>query len=98
MSGILGTPASLFQDLTLLTQIVVVLLVIWGYGTARRKHLLTHGYIMSAAFVLHLISVSLIMIPSVFIHFPILIGSTTGGVIITWIHIGLGIATMIIAS
>jgi uncharacterized membrane protein YozB (DUF420 family) len=98
MSGILGTPASLFQDLTLLTQIVVFLLITWGYRTVKRKQRLTHGSIMGAAFVLHLISISLIMIPSVFLHFPILIGSATGGVLITWIHIGFGIASMIIGG
>lgn len=98
MSGILGTPASLSQDITLLTQIALLALLILGFREVKKKRLMKHGYIMSGAIILHSITIVLIMIPSFILHFQLLIEDFSLGVIITWIHVLLGIGTLVLGG
>lgn len=98
MSGILGTPASLSQDITLLTQIALLALLIWGFREVKKKRLMKHGYLMSGAIILHSITIVLIMIPSFILHFQLLIEDFSLGVIITWIHVLLGIGTLVLGG
>jgi hypothetical protein len=92
MSGLLGTRASLQYDLSLLIQIAVLLLLLLGYKYVREGKLRRHGLTMSAAVTLHVASIILIMVPSLVIHFGVLFTDVTSpGVIITWIHLPIGI-------
>lgn len=92
MSGILGTKADLPQDITLLSQIALLLILIVGYKLIKDKKLKTHGLIMSIAVLLHTITIFMVMIPSFIIHFDTLLKNAFSlGVIITWIHALAGI-------
>jgi hypothetical protein len=92
MSGFLGTTAELPQDITLLSQIAILLILIVGYKSVKDKKLQSHGLIMTAAVILHSLTIFLVMIPSFIIYFDVLLTSPfSTGILITWIHVIVGI-------
>jgi hypothetical protein len=91
MSGILGTKAEFSQDITLLSQIAILLILIVGYKSVKDKKLQSHGQIMFAAVMLHTLTIILVMIPSLILNFDVLLGSFNPGILITWIHIIVGL-------
>jgi hypothetical protein len=97
MSGILGTPASLVQDITLLTQIGILILLLWGFYEVKGKRFMKHGYIMSGAIILHSVTILLVMIPSFILHFQLLFDASVG-VIITWVHVLVGSVTLVLGG
>ncbi len=60
----LDNPIALIMTASLMIQIVVLFLLILGYFLKRKLKFRQHGFTMTAAFVLHLSMVFIIMIPS----------------------------------
>lgn len=93
MPGIFGTKASLLSDVNLLLQIAVLFLLLTGFKLARGKKLEMHGLTMATALILHTAAILLVMIPSLVINFGALANVSSLGVVITLIHVTLGIVT-----
>lgn len=92
MSGILGTNANLSQDITLLSQIAILLILLVGYKSVKDKKLLSHGRTMTAAVILHTLTIVPVMIPSFILYFDVLLTSPfSPGILITWIHVIVGL-------
>lgn len=85
MDGLLGTRAGLQADLNLLFQVVIFLLLIFGYVFAKKRNLPSHETIMKVVAAMNLASIFIVMAPSIVINLlPLLtyypaIGSTTLG-------------------
>jgi uncharacterized membrane protein YozB (DUF420 family) len=83
MPSLLGTRASLQADINLILQSVIFLLLILGVLFARRRDIASHGRVMRIVAFLNLVSISVVMAPSLFINlFPLLtfyptLGATT---------------------
>jgi hypothetical protein len=92
MSGFLGTLAGVIIDFTLLLQIVILVVLVVGYKFKMDKKLRKHGMTMSAAVILHVISILTIMIPSMLKYSDLLlIDISSTPVIVTWIHATIGL-------
>jgi len=61
---VLINPFILIPTVSLVAQIIVLGLLIYGYWLKRRSNFLHHGKIMSIALILHLIVIFAIMVPS----------------------------------
>ena len=97
MSGILGTKASLLYDNNFILQIVIVILISVSYFLKRKKKYVKHGAIMTGAVIVHAALIIFVMGPSFIIYFGLLISPPTNlGIIVTWIHVILGITSMIL--
>ena len=69
MLGLFGTSASVFSDLNLILQIVLLVLLLTGFILGKRKtgsSLILHGRLMTVLVVLNALSILLIMGPSLF--------------------------------
>jgi len=98
MLGIFGTKAGLIYDITLIFQIVILILLLVGIKYAKNKRLRSHGLITAAATGLHTVFILAVMVPSLIINFGILIEYPINlGIVITWIHIALGISVETLA-
>jgi len=87
MSGLLGTGADVLQDITLFLEVIILVLLLAGYILVRTKKLRHHGVIMSAAVILHTVTIFIVMVPSFVVYFEILLRDISSpGVIITWVH------------
>lgn len=87
MSGLLGTGADVLQDITLFLEVIILVLLLAGYILVRTKKLRQHGVIMSAAVILHTLTIFIVMVPSFVVYFEILLRDISSpGVIITWVH------------
>lgn len=62
--GFLNPYASDLVDLTLLFQITILVLLVLSMALKYRRKFLQHGVLMSTAMILHIISVVVVMIPS----------------------------------
>jgi len=63
--GLINASAPILSDASLIFQIIVLCFLVLGLLTARARHsFLRHGILMSAALVLHTISIMLVMVPS----------------------------------
>lgn len=92
MLGFLRTGANLPQDITLISQIAILLLLILGYKYVKEKKLKTHGLIMTIALILHTLTILFVMIPSFIIYFDVLLRNVFSlGSIITLVHAIAGI-------
>lgn len=90
MLGFLGTNAPVIVDFTLIFQIVIFAMLLFGYKTVREKKLRRHGITMATAVLLHIISIFTVMIPSVAQYPHLLLILSNPLVIITWFHIFTG--------
>lgn len=97
MAGFLGK-APLASDIGLLLEITVtVALFVGRFGFARRGKTKAHGLALTFAVILHCISVPVIMIPSFAVSLSILFTNLLSpAIIITWIHVPLGLAVLAI--
>jgi len=69
MSGVSGTSASVFSDLNLILQIVLLILLLAGFILGKKKtggSIKIHGRLMTVLVVLNALSILLIMGPSLF--------------------------------
>lgn len=96
--GILGNAAPLGSDLNLLFHIGIIVLVLTGFTFARRKNYDNHEKLMLSAIGLVAISFFTWMAPS-YVRYLNLVMSDfyAPGIIITNIHVILGITTSILA-
>jgi membrane-associated HD superfamily phosphohydrolase len=62
--SILNDPLALLATASLITEIIVLFLLVFGYSLKRRVKIRQHGITMAAAVVLHLITIFAIMIPA----------------------------------
>ena len=90
MAGFLGK-APLTSDIGLVLEIAgLLLLFVARYKFARSGKTVAHGYTVTAALVLHAISVTVVMIPSFTRSLDILISDFfSPAIIATWVHIPL---------
>jgi uncharacterized membrane protein YozB (DUF420 family) len=96
--GILGNAAPLGSDLNLLFHIGIFVLVLTGFTFARRKKYDNHEKLMLSAIGLVAISFFVWMAPSYFRYFNLVMSDFyTLGIMITNIHVILGITTSILA-
>jgi uncharacterized membrane protein YozB (DUF420 family) len=85
--GFFGTGAVLITDINLLIQIVSVILVIIGIIYKLKRKLKIHGYLMSIAVLLHLVTFIIAMGPSFFDGLEFFTNFTDLlGVQAMWIH------------
>jgi len=73
ISSLLGTRASLQADINLILQAVIFLLLILGFAFARRRNIALHGTIMRIVALLNLVSISVVMAPSLFVNIALLL-------------------------
>ncbi|HYA22379.1 MAG TPA: hypothetical protein VEG31_04345 [Thermoproteota archaeon] len=95
MSVVLGTSAPLASDLNLLLQLIVLVLLAFGYMSGKKKDaksLATHGRIMTLATGLSALGFLLVMVPS-FVNYFTAPGVElfAGATIITSLHTLIGI-------
>lgn len=63
---------------SLFLQVIVLVLLMGGYGLKRLKRFRQHGFAMLAAVVLHMVSILTVMIPSFVISIPFISRNITG--------------------
>ncbi len=98
MAGIFGK-APITSDIALLMEVIVVILLFFGrYRFARGTRIRKHGYMMSLATGIHLISVLLIMIPSLIRSLDFVIVEFLSPIImITVVHVPAGSLTLVLS-
>ncbi|MFX1565850.1 MAG: hypothetical protein ACFFCH_07665, partial [Promethearchaeota archaeon] len=85
-----GTSAELIFDINLIIQVILVLLLIVGY--LQRRTWKYHGIIMGIATLSMITTVLLIMFPSLFAHWPVIIlFPTLPSSIVTILHVIFGL-------
>jgi uncharacterized membrane protein YozB (DUF420 family) len=99
MTGFLGK-APLTSDIALFLEIAIVIALLLGrFRFARKKKFAAHGYVMAFAVCLHVISVLLVMIPSLAVSLDLLFTDFfSPAILITWIHVPLGTLTLILGA
>ena len=95
MPGFLGTKASFLSDITLISQIAILLLLLMGYRYKKARKLREHGLAMATAVLFHVVVIFLVMVPSLAKNVGALGNISSAGVIITWIHAIAGILAVI---
>ncbi len=94
MTGFLGTKAGLQADLNLVLHLVILALIFTGFMFARRRKFSIHEKLMFTGIILAAISLLSWMGPSYVGNFRVIISEfTTPGVLITNIHVVLGVIT-----
>jgi hypothetical protein len=98
MAGFLGK-APLTSDIGLILEIAVtVALIVGRFAYARKGRLRAHGFAVTIAVILHCVSVPLIMIPSFLGSLNALLTNLSSpAIIITWIHMPIGLAVLFLA-
>lgn len=95
MSGLFGTEASVFSDLNLVLQIVLLGLLLGGFIMGKRKtgsSLKIHGRLMTVLVVLNALSILLIMGPSLFTNLGAAVEEVlTFGFPLTLLHHSIGL-------
>lgn len=90
MSGIFGTKAPLSSDVSLLLQMIILILLIWGVKLGKEKtekSLRRHGMVMTLVVTLNAIGIVFVMAPSFVGYFAIpLTKLSTFGVVSTVLH------------
>lgn len=98
MSGFLGTKAGIEADLNLILHLAILILVLTGFTFARRKKFEVHEKWMFAAIILAAVSFFAWMAPSYIRYFDVIVNEFyTFGVMITNIHVVLGVVSGILA-
>ncbi len=94
MEGFLGTKAKLEADLNLLLHLVILGLIMTGFTFARRRKFMIHEKWMFPAIVLAAVSLLVWMAPSYINNFHVILAEfSSPGVIITNVHVILGLIT-----
>ena len=89
--GILGTDAPLFSDLNLIMFLVLTVVFVGSVVFARRKQVRVHGRVMGLLVAATLVSLGLIMGPSLVIHGGVLVAAPLAlGNLITEVHVIVG--------
>jgi hypothetical protein len=99
MAGFLGkTPLS--SDIGLFLEVgVIATLLVGRFFFARKGKVISHGYTLTIAIVLHSISVLAIMIPSFARSIDILFTEfSSPAIILTWVHAPLGLLVLILGA
>jgi len=86
----------LASTVTLIIQLVILVLLFWGFSLQRRKRFYQHGTLMAAAVVLHLILVLIVMIPSLVVITITISGFSTTIIALLAAHGVLGLTTLIL--
>ncbi len=96
--SLLGDPFALAATASLVIQIIVLVVLLYGYSLKRRNKFRQHGTTMLAAVVLHAISIFAVMVPSFFSGFssPEAFDFTSILVITALIHVPLGIIAFVL--
>jgi uncharacterized membrane protein YozB (DUF420 family) len=99
--SVLNNPFALIATIALTIQIIVLFLLLYGYMLKRRLVFRRHGIIMTTAFLLHLVMIFTVMVPSfVAAIIPEFIVLHASGItsIITLIHVPLAAVSISLAS
>jgi uncharacterized membrane protein YozB (DUF420 family) len=98
VEGFLGTKAGIEADLNLLLHLAILLFILIGFTFARRKRFEVHEKWMFSAIVLVGLSFFAWMVPSYISNWHVILEEFySPGVIITNIHVALGIVSGILA-
>lgn len=95
--SLLNDPFALAATLSLTIQIVILILLVYGYWLNHKLMFPKHGRVMAAAVVLHLILIFSIMVPAfVLALIPVFIVPHVSGwtSVITLIHVPLGVSAV----
>ncbi|MFW9851159.1 MAG: hypothetical protein ACFFF4_18685 [Candidatus Thorarchaeota archaeon] len=94
---IFGTSSDLIFDINLIIQLFLLLFLVIGVYIKRVKRVTkNHGYIMALATISNLLMTLLIMAPSLIINWGAIVSNPTNpGVIITLIHVVVGLTAII---
>jgi len=85
------------QDITFLSQVATLLILIAGYKFVRDKKLKTHGLIMTVATFLHTFTIFWVMVPSLLTYLDgLLMTALSPIVLVLVIHVIAGIVTEIL--
>jgi uncharacterized membrane protein YozB (DUF420 family) len=87
MSSASGSNVPILYTANLILQVAMLLLLIVGRSLAKNKKFRSHGLMMTAATVLHVVSILLVMAPSFVRYFGVLLGRPNFGIVVTWIHV-----------
>ena len=97
LTGIFGTGAVLQTDINLILQIVMVLIIVIGLIYKNKNKFKIHGGLMGIAVILHVLSLLLVMGPSLYENYDFFTtGTSELGVQTTWIHAIPGAIAMIL--
>jgi len=100
MSELLGTRASVYVDLNLLLQIIILIILLVGVKFAKEKttgSLKKHGKIMNIAVILNAVAILLVMGPSLVLNFGATLAELSLiGFPLTLVHHSLGIIAEIL--
>ena len=90
--------APLTSDIGLFLEIAVTVTLLVGRFTfARRRRIRAHGFAVTVAFVLHCISVAVIMVPSFAVSLSILANVLNPVFVITLVHLSIGAMVLVLA-
>jgi len=90
-------PYLLFATVSLIIQVIVAVLLFYGYLQKRQLKFEKHGRVMSTAVALHMAAIFIIMIPSLIVALiPVFIVPHLSGLtsIVTLIHVPLGLTAV----
>jgi len=97
LTGIFGTGAVIQTDVNLILQIVMFLIIIIGLVYKNKNKFKIHGGLMGIAVILHVLSLLLVMGPSLYENYDFFTtGTSELGVQTTWIHAVPGAIAMIL--
>ena len=98
ISGSLMNYYLFVATISLAFELVVLALIIVGFGLKRRMSFRKHGFAMLAALVVHLVNIGAVMAPSLIISLvPIILGKPTGLIgLFSPFHVAVGTATVIL--
>ena len=90
-SGILGTKATLFADINLILQVILLAMLVFAAWEARRGKVGRHHGIMTAAVVINAAAIVAVMNPAFFRVLPFAVRNPGApGPTVMWPHVALG--------
>ena len=102
MSGLFGTNASILADFNLLLQILLLIILLFGYLLGKKKtadSLKAHGRIMTVLVALNALSILLVMGPSFFLNLEAVAGEASAmGFPLTLVHHSVGLIAEILGA
>lgn len=102
MSGLFGTNASIQADLNLLLQILLLIILLFGYMRGKKKtadNLKAHGRVMTVLVALNALSILLVMGPSLLVNLEAAVGEGSAiGFPLTLVHHSVGLIAEILGA
>src|SRR3972149_11077974 len=100
MSGLFGTRASVLSDLNLLLQIALLVILLAGFRSGKKKtgsSLKFHGRLMTVLVALNAVSLLLVMGPSLFLNWGAAVNEASAiGFPLTLVHHSIGLVAQVL--